>query len=144
MFERSSKVPSRRRGRGASIWATLAVLWVVGSGPLAPRVVAAGEECFGRVPTIVGTEEADVLTGATGAGVLRAGGGGGRGAAAAGTEDAEVLTGTTDADVILAGGGNDEVEGMGGNDRICGGDGDDFLSGGAGGDRLPGGGRRDR
>ena len=66
-------------------------------------------DCYGRSPTIVGTERSDVLTG------------------------------TPKADVFLALGGRDRVRGLAGNDTACGGAGKDKLIGGKGRDRLNGG-----
>jgi hypothetical protein len=64
--------------------------------------------CVGRTPTMVGTEQADVING------------------------------TEADDVIVAGGGGDQVSGLGGNDVICGGSGDDTIQGGDGTDVVTG------
>ncbi|MGA7396472.1 MAG: calcium-binding protein [Solirubrobacterales bacterium] len=65
--------------------------------------------CFGEVPTIVGTDGDDFLTGTTGK------------------------------DVIWAGPGDDTVHGERGNDLICGGTGTDLVDGGRNNDRVDGG-----
>ena len=109
MFQRSEKAGFRWSAPvgailGALVVASLVAWCAPGAGAAAPE-----ETCFGRQPTIVGTDGPDVLVGTDGP------------------------------DVILAGGGNDKVEGMGGDDRLCGGEGDDFLSGGDGEDMLSGG-----
>ncbi len=64
--------------------------------------------CFGKAPTIVGTNKA------------------------------ETLSGTSRPDVIVGLGGNDTILGKAGDDRICGGDGKDGISGREGDDRLAG------
>lgn len=77
-----------------------------GVPPQDPPVVPS---CFGRIPTIVGDEGNNVLTGSPGP------------------------------DVFWGGGGADLLDGKGGDDRICGGPGRDVLKGGKGRDRLDGG-----
>ncbi|MGH8571268.1 MAG: hypothetical protein ACREX8_01670, partial [Gammaproteobacteria bacterium] len=74
-----------------------------------PLVPPAVPSCFGRIPTIVGDEGNNVLTGSPGP------------------------------DVFWGGGGADLIDGKGGDDRICGGPGRDVLKGGKGRDRLDGG-----
>jgi Ca2+-binding RTX toxin-like protein len=64
--------------------------------------------CFGRDPTITGTDGPDTLNGTAGS------------------------------DVILGLGGNDTISGAGGSDFICGGTGNDTLQGNLGRDRLSG------
>ena len=64
--------------------------------------------CFGRTPTIIGTEGDDTLSG------------------------------TTESDVIVGLGGKDTITGEGRIDFICGGDGDDTISGGRGNDSISG------
>lgn len=66
-------------------------------------------KCFGRRPTIFGTDLA------------------------------EEITGTNGLDVILALGGSDTIHGLDGSDRICAGDGHDLVYGGRGHDRIGGG-----
>ena len=56
----------------------------------------------------------------------------------AGTQGADVLNGTPGADVIAAGAGDDQVWGHGGDDVICGGPGMDTLQGGDGTDKIAG------
>jgi lipoprotein-anchoring transpeptidase ErfK/SrfK len=77
--------------------------------PMTAGAAAAGIECLGRTPTIVGTEGDDVLIGTDGN------------------------------DVIVGLGGNDLIRGLGGDELICAGGGDDLIYGGAGNDRLAGG-----
>ena len=77
-------------------------------------VLPVGELCRGEVPTIVGTDGDDVLTGTEGP------------------------------DVILGRAGNDRIMGNGGADLICGNDGRDNIRGGAGGDIIDGGPGGDR
>jgi Ca2+-binding RTX toxin-like protein len=55
-----------------------------------------------------------------------------------GTVNADVITGTPGNDVIVAGAGNDVINGNGGNDRICGGLGNDTINGGTGDDFVLG------
>lgn len=68
------------------------------------------QRCFGRKPTIVGTNGDDRIRGTSGS------------------------------DVIITGPGNDVVRGRRGHDRICTGDLDDRIFGGRGNDRILGGG----
>jgi hypothetical protein len=70
--------------------------------------------CFGKRPTIIGTNRVDHIVG------------------------------TAAADVISARRGNDTISGVKGNDLICGGGGDDTLRGGKGNDTLGGGAAADR
>ncbi|MGZ5331670.1 MAG: hypothetical protein ACXWFH_10270 [Solirubrobacterales bacterium] len=70
--------------------------------------------CAGRLPTVVGTDGDDLLTGSIWA------------------------------DVFLVGRGKDQVFGFAGNDVICGGAGNDILRGGPGKDRLYGQAGRDK
>jgi Ca2+-binding RTX toxin-like protein len=72
-------------------------------------VNAAALRCFGKRPTIVGTE------------------------------NPESISGTPRADVILGLGGNDIITGGEGRDRICAGEGVDILRGNDGKDRMNGG-----
>jgi len=65
--------------------------------------------CFGLTPTIIGTEQDDVLTG------------------------------TSADDVIVGLGGNDTIDGLAGKDKICAGDGNDNVVGGDGDDSIDGG-----
>jgi Ca2+-binding RTX toxin-like protein len=77
-----------------------------------------GVLCFGREPTILGTDGNDVLTG---------------------TPGTDVIAGLGGNDTIDAGGGDDFVCGGDGNDTIMGGDGTDVLFGDAGDDTVDGG-----
>jgi hypothetical protein len=70
-------------------------------------------ECFGKKPTIIGTDGDDTLEGSTGK------------------------------DVIVTLGGKDSVKGRAGKDRICTDGAKDELAGGKGDDRLEGGKRKD-
>jgi hypothetical protein len=81
---------------------------------IAAPVSAAKPRCAGKVATIVGTNQG------------------------------EVIRGTRRADVIAARKGNDRIYGGGGNDIICGGPGHDLILGGPGIDRLYGALGRDR
>lgn len=56
-----------------------------------------------------------------------------------GTEGTDFITGTNGDDVILALGGSDIINGRGGSDTICGGDGSDIIRGGNGHDWIDGG-----
>jgi len=56
-----------------------------------------------------------------------------------GTNGADVLRGTNEADVIMGLGGNDTITGGNADDVICGGDGNDRLTGDNGNDVLSGG-----
>ena len=60
----------------------------------------------------------------------------GRVATIVGTEDDDILVGTEGADVIAGLGGNDVIHGLAGRDVLCGGPGDDVLFGDAGVDRV--------
>lgn len=111
--------------------------------PPPPPVPVAGEAlatsrtplCFGRVPTIVGTEEGDILIGTPGTDVIVGLGGGdliyglgGRDFICAGTGD----------DVVLAGRGKDRIKGEGGGDLLFGERGIDHIGGGTGVDGCKG------
>jgi hypothetical protein len=62
----------------------------------------------------------------------------GRVATVVGTPERDLLRGTTGRDVIVGAGGNDKLVGDDGHDIICGGGGHDLLAGGAGKDALLG------
>ena len=95
----------------------VAALAIAAASSTASGLAARGDQvearadsaCFGRIPTLVGTDGNDVLSG------------------------------TSDTDVIDGRGGNDTINGKGGKDFICGGLGNDTIDGGSGGDRLDGG-----
>ncbi|MGH8566786.1 MAG: choice-of-anchor Q domain-containing protein [Gammaproteobacteria bacterium] len=72
------------------------------------RIDRCRQRCFGKRPTICGTEGPDLLRG------------------------------TRRRDVIVGRRGNDTIRGLGGNDLICGGQGKDGLRGGKGNDMLRG------
>ena len=55
-----------------------------------------------------------------------------------GTDASETITGTRGPDVIMGNGGNDVIRGLGGKDRICGTTGNDRLFGGPGKDLILG------
>lgn len=76
-------------------------------------VVRAAQRCGGLVPTIVGTNGADILVG---------------------TPGVDVIAGLAGNDVIVGLEGNDHLCGGNGQDRLFGGPGDDGLFGGAGSD----------
>jgi Ca2+-binding RTX toxin-like protein len=80
----------------------------------APAYGARSQRCFGRKPTIVGTQKKDILRGTRGT------------------------------DVISGLGGKDRIMGRGGRDLLCGDAGFDTLLGGPGWDRLAGNGKPDR
>lgn len=90
-----------------------------GSAP-EPRVA----ECFGRTPTIVGTDGADDLSGTPGNDIVYLGAGN------------DVFRGGDGNDLICGGGGKDRLYGDAGDDRISGGGGNDKLFGGPGDDLL--------
>jgi len=56
-----------------------------------------------------------------------------------GSGDADEISGTPKADVIVTFGGADQIDGLGGNDTICAGGGNDQVLGGLGGDTIYGG-----
>jgi dipeptidyl aminopeptidase/acylaminoacyl peptidase len=119
--------------------------------------------CQGLVPTIVGSDAAELIVGTLGDDVILALGGddriwpgagndvvcagagddrvhGGLGADRFdGGEGDDVLVGGIGADVLSGGGGDDVLEGMAGKDTIEGGEGDDSAFGGVGDDSLDGG-----
>ena len=86
----------------------LAGVLVISMTAAAVGASATPATCFGREPTITGSEGPDTLTGTSGS------------------------------DVILGLGGNDDIRGAGGADSICGGTGNDSLYGDTGRDRLSG------
>src|SRR5918996_2195616 len=53
-----------------------------------------------------------------------------------GTENDDVIQGTEGRDYIIGLGGNDRIYGNGGNDFLCGNNGDDYLYGGKGNDLI--------
>jgi Ca2+-binding RTX toxin-like protein len=101
-----------RVGRGTTVAAVaaLSALFAFSAG----ADTYDGPLCHGRIPEIVGGEEADVLRGTPGR------------------------------DVIWGGDGDDEITGSLGNDLICGGPGNDLIHGGRGNDTADGGPGTDR
>ena len=96
---------------------------VVGLALTAPE----DQRCFGRKPTIIGSDRSEVIRGTNRPDVILALGGNDR------------ITGVNGDDVICAGPGDDVVNGGNGDDRIDGGSGDDVLTGANGDDRILGG-----
>src|SRR5919112_1902737 len=98
----------------------MAIVLVIGTMtmgllPLSPMLIQSAEatttevlECFAGIPTIIGTDNDDVIQGTEGD------------------------------DVIIALNGNDLIYGKGGNDSVCGDDGDDYIEGGKGDDYIDG------
>jgi calcineurin-like phosphoesterase family protein/hemolysin type calcium-binding protein len=86
----------------------LAVVLTLPPAGEAPAPALSAPRCFGRSPTIVGTNGDDRLVG------------------------------TIRKDVLVGLRGNDIILGLGGDDRVCGGRGHDRLYGGRGGDLLSG------
>jgi Ca2+-binding RTX toxin-like protein len=84
------------------------------TGQVARADAEGGRSCYGRRPTIVGTQGDDVLRGAP------------------------------SNDVIVGRGGDDQIWGGGGNDRVCGGRGNDRVYGNPGHDWVRAGPGRDR
>jgi serralysin len=95
---------SRRAGGLLALCVTV----VIQVGVTSPAHAERSKRCFGRKPTIVGTQRRDVLTGTSGA------------------------------DIIAGLGGRDRIRGRRGNDFLCGDGGPDFLIGGSGRDRISG------
>lgn len=114
------------RTRLCSVAAVLALLV-----PVSPAR-AATEACFGKEPTIVGTDGNDELRGTYGPDVIQGLGG---------TDD---ITGLSGADLICGDEGNDFLQGGTGRDKVSGGKGEDVLSPGDGADLLRGGEGGDR
>lgn len=87
--------------------------------------------CGGRMATLVGTEDDDVINGSSGRDVI------------AGLDGDDVIRGLGANDVLCGGRGSDRLAGGRGDDRLGGGTGDDRLRGGIGRDRLNGGSGQD-
>jgi Ca2+-binding RTX toxin-like protein len=105
--------------------AALGALFALGAAPSAddPR-------CRGRVPTIMGSDEAERLQGTSGRDVIWAGAGDDEIHASLGND---LVCGGPGADLVHGGRGNDTVDGgAGSGDRVIGDLGDDHLFGGAG------------
>jgi hypothetical protein len=99
------------------------------SEPSATRPEPEAPDCFGKTPTIIGTEDAEVLVGTRGRDVIVGLGG----------DDTIFGGGGHTTDVICAGDGADGVLGGPGRDLIAGDGGDDVLLGESGMDNLRGG-----
>ena len=101
--------------------------------------------CDTLVPTIVGTDKADVIVGTPGNDVIFGLGGNddieGRGGndIICGGGGNDVLFGGDGDDIMLGGHGDDDIDGDAGADSIYGGEGEDYIYGGAGADQLFGG-----
>jgi Ca2+-binding RTX toxin-like protein len=111
------------------------------AGALLISLAAAGASatpptCFGREPTITGSEGPDVLSGTSGSDVIVGLGGNDSISGGAGPD---FICGGAGNDTISGGPGRDRLSGEAGADRLQGGAGDDRLLGGAGNDRLDGG-----
>jgi Ca2+-binding RTX toxin-like protein len=106
-----SAMAGRRKTTVLAVEVTLVLTLLLAGGTLlasAASPALGAPSCFGKTPTIVGTNKADTLSGTSGP------------------------------DVIVSLGGDDKILGKAGNDRICGGDGRDAISGREGDDRLAG------
>jgi Ca2+-binding RTX toxin-like protein len=88
---------------------------------------AAVKRCFGRNPTIVGTNGADHLVGTSGADVI------------AGLSGGDLIEGRGGGDYICGNAGEDEIDGEGGQDSLNGGADADLLFGAGSADALAGG-----
>ena len=83
--------------------------------------------CMGLLATIVGTKEADNLTGTSGSDVIVA------------LDGDDTIDGKVADDVICGGAGNESIEGQSGSDTIYGGSGNDTIKGGSQSDTIYGG-----
>ena len=136
------------RGLGTKIL-VMGLLMTVGllPLPLSPMFIQSAEattttttgvpECFGGPPTIVGTDNDDVLEGTEGDDFIVGLGGNDR---LYGNGGNDRVCGGDDDDRIYGNEGNDFIDGQNGRDRALGQDGNDNLWGGAGNDELYGGG----
>ena len=90
-------------------------------------------DTYTGIARIVGSDQADTMTGGAAADVLEGAGGG------------DELNGADGADTLRGGNGDDRLDGGAGTDPVLAGDGDaDVIRGGAGGDGIDGGAGRDR
>ena len=113
------------RARCGGAGALAALIALASAGP-----VAAGDappECFGRVATITGTDDGELIRGTPAVDVILAGGGD------------DVILGLAAPDRICGEGGNDTIIGGPGNDLLEGSDGADTVEGGRNNDRVDGG-----
>jgi Ca2+-binding RTX toxin-like protein len=101
-----------------------AVIATMGTPDLANAAV---KRCFGRNPTIVGTNGADHLVGTSGADVI------------AGLSGGDLIEGRGGGDYICGNAGEDELDGQGGQDSLNGGADADLLLGAGSSDVLAGG-----
>jgi Ca2+-binding RTX toxin-like protein len=95
------------------------------------------ETCHGKTPTILGTDDPDVITGKSGKDVIMSFGGADT-IEAKGAKD-WVCAGDG-ADTVDGGGGRDKIWGQGGGDDLSGGSKSDTIRGGSGNDEIFGGG----
>jgi len=98
---------------------------------------AATPLCFGKVPTIVGTEGADVLTGQSGVSDVIYGAGGDDRISGGEFYSDDAIPGAAP-DLLCGGPGADTIGGSPGNDKINGGDGNDDITGELGADVMQG------
>jgi len=120
----SFQAPSRVAAASATL--TFALLFVA-TLAMPSAAEAAVKKCFGRNPTIVGTNGADHLVGTSGADVIAGLGGG------------DLIEGRGGGDYICGNAGEDEIDGQGGQDSLNGGADADLLFGAGSSDVLAGG-----
>ena len=120
----SSRVPSRIAATCVPLSLAFAVIATMGTPDLANAAV---KRCFGRNPTIVGTNGPDHLVGTSGADVI------------AGLSGGDLIEGRGGGDYICGNAGEDEIDGQGGQDSLNGGAGADLLFGAGSSDVLAGG-----
>ncbi len=112
--------------------------------PASATAQSSGRTCGGKLVTIEGTNDADVIYGTDGADVIWTGNGNDTIYAGAGPDyicsgnGNDYIEGNAGHDRIWAGGGHDKVRAGGGNDRVWGGAGKDRIFGQHGIDRLRG------
>ena len=106
-------------GRRLARAAVVLVPMIVSSIVVVPAA-SAGQTCFGRTPTLVGTRGDDHLVGTPGNDVI------------AGLSGDDEINGRGGADIICGYKGSDLVVGAGGDDIVSGSEGDDDVRGGAG------------
>jgi Ca2+-binding RTX toxin-like protein len=109
-------------GRATAILVSSLLLASLAQVVIAAPAAAATPTCAGRVATIVGTAQGEVIRGTPRADVIVAGGGG------------DTVFGRGGADIICGNRGSDKLVGSSGNDRLYGGPGNDRLDGGVGDD----------
>ena len=118
------QAPSRVAATSAAL--TLGLLFVA-TLTMPGAAQAAVKKCFGRNPTIIGTNGADHLVGTSGADVIAGLGGG------------DLIEGRGGGDYICGNAGEDEIDGQGGRDSLNGGADADLLFGAGSSDVLAGG-----